>query len=519
LRRYQELHDLLSDTAQGRKIVGRVRHGSSDQADRELEKTVADHVDFHDSGSRGLHDPIEASVRWGLDQLAEYAARPCRIEEFRFLKHLLRRIDQYQASRPLQLADYDDEKDSFFLGRRWWHHRSILNTPPGKRPVGPLDERFGRQPFPHLRRVPKLKTGEWVQHEATRELFREAARRRMLRVVMATLSERYAPEWRPTELISEDPSTFGYVADRVTDAAGCQDEYLADLERLAEQVIALKADVLCLPELMVCEAGRRRLWERLGNHPDAPSLVIPGSFYEYGDEDPSETGAGQGAQVPFNTARIWVKTAKGYDDVGMYDKWIPFGVPTQTAAAIPAGMRFSAVSSAAQALEEPCDRVEEHILTGSKIQLVPTRMGVFGVAICKDVLVEGPLERYRHLVDHLLIVAMNGGEAYFSDRARHTTREFAVGVFFTNAAVAVPRGIEQPLELAFWSTPWAVDRRRELVQFVWPAGSEASEGWDASVPTATEERVQGKGAVRPLPNGGLVCFQVSLPPGFGEEFW
>jgi hypothetical protein len=143
-----------------------------------------------------------------------------------------------------------------------------------------------------------------------------------------------------------------------------------------------------------------------------------------------------------------------------------------------------------------CRCVREDIVGGTSLRLISTPLGIFGVAICKDLLwtERSTLRRYADLADHLLIVSMNAAPARFWPEAVKLC-DLGTGVFFVNTPQLVPESYRSMTEIAFCHVP--------AMKSFSPATR-----YCAYLKKPVETPFQGVHTA--LPPGGRVVFQLNL---------
>ncbi len=363
------------------------------------------------------------------------------------------------------------------LGRRWWN---LVGRGRTKSKRGPLDSGppFAVEwPFPHLRLVETSKE-EWLNVGSARAAFEPVKRAEKLRIGLCCLSGHARTWFVGTEILDAERGVYGFRASQIAEA---ESRYLEELGEAIAWARREKIHVLFFPELCVCAAGRERLRAEIADDPGELCLVVPGSYHEQV----------QGGGPWVNASPLWLVTGEEIAEVTSFEKGETFSFHVSGAK-----KKETIRDAYLKAKAAGCESLQEDIRPGGEIRALVTPVGVIGVAICKDALVASPLMlRYRQVVDHLLVLAMNDSSAaWFWSRAEEAARSFGSATFLANAAQVVkPEDAE--VDMALWRVPrlpeldWRV-RYRRAVPCPQPRDAE----------------------YRRLPAEGRVRFEIEIPP-------
>jgi len=178
--------------------------------------------------------------------------------------------------------------------------------------------------------------------------------------------------------------------------------------------------ILIFPEITLDDEDCNYLKTAIQQEPGSLQLVVAGSFHRT---------IGQGTDF-CNAAPIWVvnQSIDGQPteiiDLGYYKKIIPFS----------SGNKMQIKT--------------EDFRSGNCRRFIPVNGGIFGIAICRDVLdllqFANPLHHYADLVDFMLMPSMNGGHTdLFTSGAESLARWHNCATFYVNAYQAIPTDSER----------------------------------------------------------------------------
>ena len=336
------------------------------------------------------------------------------------------------------------------LGRRWWNARETCL--PGTAPdLLEYHQPPRRLPFTNLRRIdaPQLAICRDEGLDTTRlSLFDKR-----LRIGLCALSGRAHTFFQGTRVLSRKNRLYGFFADDVRCSGAppgpvCPD-YLQELRDIAREARARGVNVLCLPELCICEHGRGVLREALvQGERDDMLLIVPGSFHDPlppSPQTPSTT-------LHRNSGPLWTLRAGELHRITRVEKFESFQFSAR-----PGTDQPPAVARAVEkAHGDSCHQLREDLLEASHAALIQTPVGWWGVMICRDAVYpqSRTLDALCLLADHLVVISMaeKGADFFRTFSARQV--KFHLGsVYYVNAA-QVLGGKEPANEIhAAWLLP------------------------------------------------------------------
>ncbi len=356
--------------------------------------------------NRGESKPVD--IAHLEEVLAGFRKKPGKIA-FTILFDLLKRIDQTIVRTDVRQFVFDD--GILMVGDSYWKAFSLI---PGEYP-------FAKLRFIHLnsaevsqyRNTPVVSFSTEGLNIATCSLGAEAL----------TLFEGKA---------NLRGGQYGVYAKTI--APG--DVLIKKIESSLDWAKEGKADVVLFPELSIDQNGLNAVETWIQKNVDsgeAPKIIVAGSFYHLVEENYRNratiylTGRGGASGQPFTKLN--------------YDKRVPFS------ATVPHHPEDVPDPSWREVYKEAKDHgdkvVVEDFVSGSNITLVNTSNGVFGFAICRDVLdlagVGNPLEKYLNFVDFMMIISYNEGVTnLFEAQGEDFARWHNCAVTYVNAGQAVP---------------------------------------------------------------------------------
>jgi hypothetical protein len=371
-------------------------------------------------------------------------------EEDRFICHhlLLDVLDDHYADRRPYISLHSEP--ILVLGRRWW-----------SRPEGLHDDHSAdrahtptsRLLFPRLRIVNQKEAEGWFDDQqvgsAFSKLFNYKTKEECicLRIGLCSFLGDVKLAITGTGLIDDGIQKkwgFKSIALRKDGYIGKPPDptYINQLKEALDWARDHHIHILLMPELSVCPDGLGVLAAGIRENPGDLCLIIPGSFHV-----PSHADGGSLA----NSAPIWLVTSSGKlltDHIPSYEKHEIFDYSTEIAL-----KSEGSCETAKLAISCGCRILVEDIKPGNSFRLVMTRMGIWGIAICKDALFGTDFyKRYCEIADHMLVVSMNPSDDWFRHYARECAH-FGCSTFYVNAAQAIPKEKSNRVEAALWHTP------------------------------------------------------------------
>lgn len=167
-----------------------------------------------------------------------------------------------------------------------------------------------------------------------------------------------------------------------------------------------KSKILIFPELLISEETEEFLTKELNKEENSLTLVIAGSSHKKID--------GENLQ---NISKILFKDNKTWKELATYSKMIPFSRPNK---------------------EVNSNIDVENIETPSDVTIIPTKDGVIGIAICRDVMdllnLRNPMHKYCDFVDLMLVISYSTGDSnMFVGTAECLARWHNCATLYTNA--------------------------------------------------------------------------------------
>lgn len=440
------LRDLLLEYADNRRAYPAIdAHPrwpglrAADRIERNIWRAVRDKV-----------YPLTEAKRW-WDRFAATAGPEERFLGLRLLLDFLDR--RYSDLPPAESPD-----GMFILGAVWWNWYGRKAAENGR---GPLDKAKSQRewPFPHLRVVrpgpgappgaPRYKC-VWPLVDPT--VFGPALLSPVLRFGLCSLSGTAKTWFDPRPVLDQEAGVIGFAATRIAcddaDPGRAKEAYLDELRRCVWWAVETQVHVLCLPELCACEAGRRVVREEIERDPGSLCLVVPGTFHDpaaaaatTADPPGADPGPGPAAEAVavdslcLNAAPIWVVGAGNrVEQVALFRKVEPFNAPVDHLDGVDV-LRDVRAAAVAQHMTH----VEEYIEPGTDLCFIETPVGVFGIAVCKDVKLGDFMTDNARVADHLLIPSMNGNaSALFVQTGLTLAQNFCVASYYVNAMQVVP---------------------------------------------------------------------------------
>ncbi len=388
-------------------------------------------------------NPLIGACTWWQEHQGRYVSGAQRI---RHLWRLLKEIDRIYSTMPIIRCG------RLVLGKRWWNVVSRCDGD-GLNP-GFLDgpELMPLYEFPHLR-VVDFESGEWIGREKTKSAFEKVFSELEIRIGLCSLSGRSKTVFRGTRVLPNEINTVGFLAQGININ---NPEHEASQIQLEERCVAClkelkgairwarreRINILCFPELCICEVGRELLRKDIESDPKDLVLVVPGSYHVNRDVEEESS---------FNTAPIWLVEDGVVRHLCDYKKNDPMVIELD----IPKGGVDAGLLNSVAELDnqKSCKWIKEDIKSGKSALFLDTPIGVIGIAICKDMLwyEKTNLQRYAVLADHILVVSMNRSPDWFWPNAKKLAHT-GTGVFYVNTPQLVSSKNAET-EIAFWHLP------------------------------------------------------------------
>jgi len=356
---------------------------------------------------------------------------------------LLGFIDDYYSKkmpRMLKGKDYD-----LIVGKRFWDHLKYESpkNQPNMIPKTSCDF------FPRIRVVKKGQVQLHYPPEDTQPYNPKPLQSwNEFRVGLCTFSGRAHTEFSGTEVMQRpDIKTntggiYGFIAETIKPEKDYEHELKAAIEWAEKKNINL----LLMPELSVCRNGRKILKNEIQSRNTSLYLVIPGSYHcEFSQ---SEKNVPQSYQ---NQAPVWwnlpSSSGLGYiqNSLPPYAKREPFHLNASKIKTLMPSLHTQATAS-------NCEFLQEHIELGTQFHLISTPLGIFGIAICKDVFNDEWFIKYRQLADHLCVISMNAAPEYFLGKALDCALH-GTSCFYVNSS-QITNKTDEPIETAIWTIPY-----------------------------------------------------------------
>lgn len=393
-------------------------------------------------------NPLIGACTWWQERQDQFVSEAQRI---RHLWQLLKELDRVYSALPIIRGG------GLVLGKRWWNvaKRCDGGSPRAGFLDGPALTRSDE--FPHLR-VVYFDDDEWIGRGQTTRAFKEVLSKYELRVGLCSLNGRAKTFFRGTRVLPHEDNTVGFLAQgirlldnpaaRPADKALPPDPeplsvaYRGELRDAVRWAREKRVHILCFPELCVCEEGRELLRTEIESTPSELALVIPGSYHI--KTDPEENRFA-------NTAPVWLVVDGVVRPLRDYQKVDPMAV--EVAHAQDGGEGGPHHSVVALARKTGCEWAKEDVIEGNLALLLDTPIGVFGIAVCKDLLWSDRtrLWKYADVADHILVVSMNASPGWFWSPAQKLSR-LGTGVFYVNTPQMVASD-DSETEIAFWHLP------------------------------------------------------------------
>jgi len=378
-------------------------------------------------------DKLKGAIKWweahGVGKDDEYAR----------LHVLLIFIDNLYKTSTIEVLEGD--QFDVVVGKRFWDQYKKHNDSDEEEPVEP---KTTQEVFPRLRVVTKGRIQVHYPPPTESPFYPNPwQNEESFRIGLSTFSGNAKTNFTDTDILQRpNPSTasgiYGFIAKGITP----HDVYKKELEDVIAWARQKKLHVLLMPELSVCEEGRKILIREMEKDSTNLYFVIPGSFHcKMATTEPSGKAAYQNqTQILWNRPGSNVKI----DD-------IPY-VKTEAFRMNAAEIRIASSAVFNQANSNNCTYVQEDIECGNAFHLMITPMGIFGVAICKDVLAGDWFNKYRQLVDHFCVISMNAKPNYFLSEAQKCVLH-GTSFFYANAHQLTRNLANAPTETAFWMIP------------------------------------------------------------------
>ena len=360
----------------------------------------------------------------------------------RTLDFLLRQLNDHYSKKSINRIE--TAHGTLILGHRWWQEYSRYQTLKNGRPrAGPAFDDLAV--LPHMRLIQERghrfisTAGHKGQFSAFNKQYTDG---HPLRVGLVCFSGRAKTWFVGTEPLPREQGAYGFKASHVMPSEIFEAELKACLAWARKE----KVHLLCLPELCISQTGRALLKREIEKNPGSLCLVFPGTFHE---PDPDGSLA--------NTAPVWLIAEKGVVELANYAKGSRFEMACDKAALLP-----NMEDALEPARKKGLDNLKEDIRLSREILLLSTPIGLMGVMICKDMLIDSITQGYLEHVDHMVVLSMNGMPTnIFCGKAESAARNHLTGSFYVNATQAVGKN-EKRIEMAFWYPPVKVggtDRR------------------------------------------------------------
>jgi len=370
------------------------------------------------ASSTALSDKITAADNWWiLNQKQEESERLVQIMSL--LKIFEQWFNELPQSPPAVVGS-----GVLILGKRFWHKSTDMIV-------------TGASLFPSLRFI-HMNTEELAAFECTADKIKETKFNDILQsdfsIGVCTLPSVHTKIKKTHKLLENDNKigiigayTYGTIDSASTSTdTGNKTETDIDIATgtNSKVIIRSKIDecldwarkkmikVLVFPEITVDNEDCTYLKQQIIKKPGNIQLVIPGSFHRTIDN---------GKEI-YNAAPIWLfnqsDDGKSVDfiDLGYYKKTIPFSSKERGTSNI----------------------LTEDFVPGDCHRFLPVKGGVWGIAICRDVLdliqFANPLHAYADMVDFMLMPSMNGGHTdLFTSGAEALARWHNCATFYVNA--------------------------------------------------------------------------------------
>ncbi|WP_289020180.1 hypothetical protein [Desulfobacter postgatei] len=240
---------------------------------------------------------------------------------------------------------------------------------------------------------------------------------------------------------------YGFLANTIEPEKDYKNELKATIGWAEKNNINL----LLMPELSVCKNGRKILQNEIQSRNTSLYLIIPGSYHcEFSQ---SEKNVPQQYQ---NQAPVWwnLPSSSGKGEIRNslppYAKREPFHLKASKIKSLIPSLHN-------QATTNNCAFLQEHIELGTQFHLISTPLGIFGIAICKDMFNDEWFLKYRQLADHLCVISMNDAPEYFLGKALDCALH-GTSCFYVNAS-QITNKINKPVETAIWTIPYLQNGR------------------------------------------------------------
>ena len=350
------------------------------------------------------------------------------LKRTRLLDFLLGQLDDHYSRH--SLIQLKTAHGTLILGRRWWKQYAPHQT----------RSKFDDFSFLHMRLILNRKDHfiSTLKHKGQfTAFFEQSARGEPFRVGLVCFSGNAKTWFEGTRPLPKEDKVYGFQASHVAPSEAFDAELKACLAWARKE----KVHILCLPELCVSPVGRELLKQEIEKEPGSLCLVLPGTFHE---SDPD------GSII--NTAPVWLVGANGIVALATYHKGSRFEMSLKKASGLP-----NMANASKPAGEKGCEVLKEDTLPIQEMCLLSTPIGLIGVMICKDMLVDRISQGYLDLVDHMLVLSMNASPTtIFYGKAESAARNYLTGTFYVNATQVVAAD-NSSIEMAFWYPPTKVD--------------------------------------------------------------
>lgn len=261
----------------------------------------------------------------------------------------------------------------------------------------------------------------------------------VLRIGLCVLGRHAKTQFEATGVLDEANRIHGFRATGVVWDGGSQGSVEAELQACVAWAHEARIHVLCFPELALDEDGRNALRREIERDPGSLCVIFPGSFHEP-DPEPKRTIGW------VNRARIWAVHAGATPEVvelGGFEKTEPFTMSPEHVG--------DAIHN--HDPDSGCLGYREHIDPGDQIVIVPTPVGRFGIAICRDSFRPNLMSRYAPVVDHLVVISMNEARTdWFWSTSEDLARRSFAASYYVNSTQFVG-AYDTTVDLAFFCFP------------------------------------------------------------------
>jgi predicted amidohydrolase len=328
---------------------------------------------------------------------------------FALLFHWLKKVDEALNGKPVEEFIY--ENGILLTGESFWKAFSLVP---------------GEYPFANLR-VIRMQTDEIERYKKTPKI--NFSSDESLNIAACILGQEAITQFGGKANLSGNQ--YGLYARSISNP----DQLARELTSCLEWAKNNDADVVLFPELSIDEKGAEVIENWIKDNDvkldEIPQIIVAGSFYYEVDGNLRNR-----SPIYFidkkSTGEPFYKT--------YYDKHVPFSmtVPKDISKCPSSLKKLFEEAKAAGA-----NVIVEDFISSNSITLVNTSKGMFGFAICRDVLdlagIGNPLEHYLNFADFIMIISFNEGKTVlFEAQGEDLARWHNCAVTYVNAKQAVP---------------------------------------------------------------------------------